>query len=218
MHSYLAERCPRIIGYVRWFDLPHGGGKDQGGDSSLIAPVRFCFLGFGSKAKGFDAFCEMAAESTKRYSSSRVVFECIGGRMRIPAGFEAFVRVPPSVGGMLSSGDYFQAISGIHYAVFPYRKEDYADRISAALLDAVLMGKPVICLRIPLFEHYFLEYPDIGYLCDSLDEMEKLVSRIASGPDWIAYGRQVQALSSFAGRFSVASAANRLVDVVEGRR
>ena len=45
-------------------------------------------------------------------------------------------------------------------------------------VDALSFGKPGIYLRNPFVEHYFERMGDIGYLCDSLDQVQETVESI----------------------------------------
>ena len=47
-------------------------------------------------------------------------------------------------------------------------------------MDAFRNAKPCIALRTPLFEEYFETMGNIGYLCQDLDEMRQVISRVTS--------------------------------------
>ena len=53
---------------------------------------------------------------------------------------------------------------------------------SATFLDALSYVKPGIYLRNPYVEYYFEQMGDIGYLCDSYEEMREVVLAILSFP------------------------------------
>lgn len=158
------------------------GWPDQGS-------VRFGFLGLASRSKGFDAFCRLANRVAERCGSSPASprFELVG---RVGADCTALQMVPgwdrveiDFRQQQMPRERYEQRVSELTYAVLPYAPEHYALVSSGAILDAFSYAKPCIALRNPLFEEYFSTMGDIGYLCDTEDEMFDVMSAlVACGP------------------------------------
>ncbi len=84
--------------------------------------------------------------------------------------------------------------SEISYSVFPYRKNNYVGRISGAIYDAFALGTPVIAFDIPCFSQYFQEYGDIGYLVQTVDEMEQIIANIIESNPWERYVEQQRSI------------------------
>lgn len=70
---------------------------------------------------------------------------------------------------------YDEKISSLHYSIFFYGKNDFILRSSAAFFDAIFYEKPIIALRNTFFEDVFKREGNIGYLCESLEEMAQLI-------------------------------------------
>jgi hypothetical protein len=66
----------------------------------------------------------------------------------------------------------------INYALFFHKRDNYRLSASGVFFDAISYLKPIIALRNPFFEYYFQIMGDIGYLCDSYEEMENLILKI----------------------------------------
>jgi hypothetical protein len=76
--------------------------------------------------------------------------------------------------------------------------------------------KPGIYLRTPYVEHYFNRLGDIGYLCDSYEEMRDLVLSLAH--EFPAERYQQQCANILAGRrlFEPATLAPKLRNILNG--
>lgn len=75
---------------------------------------------------------------------------------------------------------YDEKISGLHYSIFFYGKNDFILRSSAAFFDAIYYEKPIIALRNTFFDDVFKREGAIGYLCDNLEEMATLIQNFAA--------------------------------------
>jgi hypothetical protein len=71
----------------------------------------------------------------------------------------------------LDDENYHHFINLIDYAVFLFNDEFYRYSVSGTLYDAIYHLKPIVAIRTPFFEDYFLKYGNIGYLCDTYDDM-----------------------------------------------
>jgi hypothetical protein len=150
--------------------------------------TRFGFLGLGSMEKGFDGFCRIAAQATTAAGKARATFELVG---RLDARCRAdLMALDPShavtiasLGAPLPRDDYERRARGLTYAVLPYQSDHFLAS-SGAVLDAFAFARPCLALRTPLFEEYFRDMGDIGYLCDREEELAAVVERLAvEGPD-----------------------------------
>ena len=90
----------------------------------------------------------------------------------------------------LSSQEMKKQLSMIDYAVFLYSPNSYILTASGAVLDAFSFGKPIIALRTPLFEYLFKKMGDIGYLCNTYEEVKSTVLGLLQDPDHERYIQQ----------------------------
>ena len=66
----------------------------------------------------------------------------------------------------------------LHFAIFFYPATEYVFRSSGAITDAIALGIPIIALKHPYFNYLFSKGGDIGYLCDSYEDIVKVVNKL----------------------------------------
>jgi hypothetical protein len=80
----------------------------------------------------------------------------------------------------LSRKVYDEKIANLHYAIFFYGPNDFILRSSAAFFDAIFYEKPIIVLQSKFFEDLFQREGEIGYLCESLNDMAILIKELVT--------------------------------------
>jgi hypothetical protein len=81
-------------------------------------------------------------------------------------------------------------IDQLHFCVFFYPQDSYRLTASGAIFDALTHLKPIIAIRNPYFEYIFYKMGNIGYLCDTIDEMTVIIGRIVKERDVSEYRKQ----------------------------
>ncbi|HEX6813162.1 MAG TPA: hypothetical protein VF384_16180 [Planctomycetota bacterium] len=161
---------------------------------AVNSAVRVAFLGLATEAKGFGVFREVA-ERMARECPGRFEFTVVGSLP--PASDSRAVRAlarQPAV-EQISRPDYLAGLRAAHYVCLPFRGSHYDFAASGALLDAVANLRPVIALPTPVLTRMFRTH-DIGYLCQSPDEMVAVLRQVASAFPEHAYRAQVAALTA----------------------
>jgi glycosyltransferase involved in cell wall biosynthesis len=166
---------------------------------------------FGVSEKGFDTFAHVAARVRARHENAR--FSLVGFlNDRQPVG-----RWSDVVDGLaeapLTTGEYARRARNVTYALWTARPRQYRLTASASFVDAIAFGKPSIVLRNPFVEHYFDRLGDIGYLCDSVEEMVEIVESILRAFPEDRYRRQCRNLELGRRRFAPAAVAGRLAEI-----
>jgi hypothetical protein len=187
----LAERVPEIAGSLAAIPLPYRFPAAAPQPWPEDVPVRFGFLGAPRRAKGFHHFCALARASAS------------GSQTRVRAAFELVGRLSPDVEPPTDASAvrvhfsepptrsaYEDAVSRLSYVMLPYDQGVYGLQASGTMLDAFGFLKPCIVLRNPIFEDCFQHMGDIGYLCDSVEEMQSVVRSILEAPPIERYARQ----------------------------
>jgi glycosyltransferase involved in cell wall biosynthesis len=64
----------------------------------------------------------------------------------------------------------------VDYVFIPYQPGSYAFTVSGVLFDAIRYGKPIIALRTDVIDYYFKKYGNIGFLADTVDDLERIVN------------------------------------------
>jgi hypothetical protein len=77
---------------------------------------------------------------------------------------------------ILDDENYHNYIDMIDYAVFLFNSDFYRYTVSGTLYDAIFHLKPILAIRTPFFEDFFLKYGNIGYLCDTYNDMLRLLN------------------------------------------
>jgi hypothetical protein len=86
----------------------------------------------------------------------------------------------PATRGFLGREAFEREILGNDYALFLYPQGSYRFSVSGAFLDAVSLLRPVVALKNPYFEHCFEKMGDIGYLCDTPEQLGELVRELCA--------------------------------------
>lgn len=71
-----------------------------------------------------------------------------------------------------------QKISELDYALFFYGPDQFIFRASGAIFDVIEYEKPIIVLKHPYFDYLFAEAGNIGFMCNTLEDMEQLTQRL----------------------------------------
>ena len=151
----------------------------------MESPPRFGFIGAATNRKGFPDFCRVAREAAASFPEDRFVFELVGYvsdpnvRDAVESGalgdnLRHFVEMPQT-DTFLDGREYNRHLSRLTYSLLPHDKVTGALTSSASLLDAFAHALPCIAIRNSLFEECFQKMGDIGYLCDTYEEMRDTV-------------------------------------------
>ncbi|GFE62578.1 glycosyltransferase family 1 protein [Geobacter sp. AOG2] len=191
----LVARFPTMAPHVASIDLPYRFVQPYGHEPFANRTVTFGSLGVIRKAKGSDAFLRLANEVAASSRSWKSRFICVGPvidkKLRKLLGTAVTV---PSPDAPLSADDFAFHARQIDYAVFLHGADAYTLTASGALFDAFSYLKPLIALRNPFFVSYFEKMGNIGYLCDSYEDIKRVVRGILDNPPVNEYMLQRQAL------------------------
>ena len=176
----------------------------------LGQPMRFGFLGAASK--GFGAFCQLAQSITQDCPNAQ--FEMVGflGNAELPENAKQYVTGLSET--PLTSEEYGTRVESLTYCVGLDNPAHHRLAGSGTFVDGLLHAKPLIALRNPYLAYYFEIMGDIGYLCDSLDEVTACIKRILVEPPTERYARQVDNIVKGRAIFSPEAAAPKLRQVL----
>ncbi|MDR2098096.1 MAG: hypothetical protein LBP37_06215 [Spirochaetaceae bacterium] len=111
--------------------------------------------------------------------------------LKIPDGSKIKLRSKPE---MLSPEELDDYINMMDFCVFLYPSNYYLFTASGALLEAFAHLKPVVALHNPYFDYVFNKMVggggDVGYLCDTVDEMAYVIKEIVLTGDIERYNAQ----------------------------
>jgi hypothetical protein len=182
--------------------------------SFLPSPVCFGYFGVsGGRGKGFDRFFRLADELRGEFPEAR--FMMVGhlsteaDRMRFGAVQEDFPGAP------LPQAEYARRARQVTYAVSVTDPYVYRVGASTSFLDAISSVKPGIYLRNPYLEDCFVKMGDIGYLCDTLDDVRTCMRSVLSEFPASRYARQCRNIFTMRHIFEPATISTRLHTIVE---
>lgn len=178
------------------------------------AVVRFGCFGVVTATKGFTLFDRLARGAAGAVLPSE--WSLVG-----------FVRDEPDlarsydgpVKGVtakpLSPSEFRSRAIQVTYAVMVADPEKYRLIASASFLDTLAYVKPVVCLRNPYAEECFRRMGDIGYLCNTFDEMREVVRSLLSASCPEKYHRQKENILCGREAFAPQTIARTFRDILE---
>jgi hypothetical protein len=178
------------------FYLPYLRPYVELGRAGLTEPdhrhLRFGFVGMSGHTgdKGFDTFVRLANAIAPESEACEFV---IVGYYNGPADGKPvcpFLRRIPD--RPLSQEEFDVGMLELTYVVWTADPQHYRLTSSATFVDALTYLKPGIYLRNDYIEHYFDRMGDIGYLCDTYEDMLATIREIVAEFPKERYAQQVE--------------------------
>lgn len=159
----------------------------------LTYPVRVGLIGKATEGKGTASFLHAARHFKAKYGA-RVEFYLLGNVL--PGNsIEPFSVLDGPVSHVPLPRPVFRdLLRQLHFAFLPLQSQYYSWAASGALLDAITWLKPVIATPVPIVSDIFDRFGDIGYLCESDDQMQATLDCVLAEMDGHRYARQLDAL------------------------
>lgn len=160
----------------------------------------------------------LAEKFSEEVNAGKVSFQAIG---LITAGVIPYKNkwVTEAVGNLkedkpdyLSREAYESKLQQLDYSLFFYDVNQYVFRTSGAIIDAIATCTPFVVLKHPIFDYIFNEAGNVGFQCENLEEMEKLIKKIISKDEEVIqqYQKQVLNLMKIRQKLSVEDVADDL--------
>lgn len=155
--------------------------------------VNIGHLGIASRSKGSANFVQLAKENYLSGRGRQLVFRFVGHIN--DSGLEtADCVILPNSGTPLSQ-EYFDSLAmELDYAAYFYPRHAYDLVASGAFFDAFSYRIPIIALKNSFFEYYFQKFGDIGFLCENITEMRKVLDFIRMEETVDHYKKQQKAI------------------------
>ena len=141
-------------------------------------PIKIGMIGYVRKAKNMSDVINLAKNLAVEISEKKIDFSITDAAaincedLRL-----AGINVPEGK-KKLSMEEYYNKINNLDYVLFFYSKNMYQFTASGPFFDALLLEKPIIALKNSYFDYMFKKYGEFGILCDSIDEMTRLIKKI----------------------------------------
>lgn len=170
------------------------------------------WLGTLNRGKGGNLLLEILKSLELR--NVKIPFELVGfvNDPGFVSAIQKYFKTPLSQ-SPIARNDFWSKSNQIDYTLFLYESQTYIYKASGALFDAISIEKPIIALRNPFFEYYFNVEPNIGWLCDSLDEIVDCITHLQKNGNPY-YSNQVRALISLKQKLSLEQTALELSNIL----
>jgi hypothetical protein len=213
IHGFVVQFMPKAARHFSPLDLCYFWDAHETRPVENPKPVRFGYFGVNGKNKGFDTFHQLAVETRQAVSDTEFVMV---GFVRSPDECTKYQEAIASVGAQpLHRDEFASRAASITYAVWTGNPGHYRLTASASFLDVLSHVKPGVYLRNPYIEHYFDKMGDIGYLCDSRDEMRDLLRSLATEFPAERYARQCEHIIRGRSVFEPATLAPKLRTIMD---
>lgn len=220
----LEREFPWICSKMRSIAHPYLFDRNQPENNGLQNLNKFAFVGLGSYSKGFPKFLDLMQKFTEeRNPVFRPHFYFIGSASADCKDlFDDFKAMPaashlwyPASPGKMPLAEYRQMITKVDYLIMPHNPLFYKLVFSGSALDALALLKPIIVLKSPFFAYLFKNIGDVGYMCESIEEMYALISDIMHSPSRSRYAAQVKNLERGRSFFDPRSVALEMESILE---
>lgn len=138
--------------------------------------LTFGSIGFGSAKKGTSDFFWLAKETCERSKCTKFVYL---GKVDLTVETNDHVKILGR-DRPLSRNHIEEAMKDVNFLIFMYPPDSYQYTVSGAFFDALIYLKPIIVLRNAFFEYMFSLLGNIGFICDSRDDMGLLLNKLAN--------------------------------------
>lgn len=193
-----------------WINMPYLYPADSEPRDLPSANISFFFLGGSREEKGFHHFCDFTRRFADKSEFGSPRFVLLGKLSWIPDNYSADLPIHvPGAGGRVARDEYASLARSAHYAVMPSDAVRYAKMASASICDTIAYRIPLIALDVPAVRRFFDQFGDIGYCCQSPDEIARTIESILHDPPGERYMQQQQRLSEAAHALSPENQAER---------
>ena len=144
-------------------------------------------VGVLNEFKGFYRLQNLVELLREKIEEGRLSVSVIGRLENVMPVHQDLIQYSTLGNSLLPREKFSQLICGLDYVLFLYNTESYKLIASGAIFDAISFGKPIIALRNDYFVAVFERCGEIGYLCNSLDEICQLVVKLIDNPDMATY-------------------------------
>jgi hypothetical protein len=215
VYRSLTQVQPTLVTHFRVIDLPNFEYDDLCEDQNWniqSGRLIFGYLGVGNITKGFGSFARIAQEC--RRLDKQVEFLLVGylSTFRDHVDYSCVTGVTEHP---LSVEEYRRRAFSLTYVINTANPEFHRLAPSSSFLDALFYGKPGIYLRNSYVEYCFGLMGDIGYLCDSYEEMVDTIKSIIMEFPSVRYEHQVENIRKGRVIFKPKTLAPRLREIVD---
>lgn len=144
---------------------------------------RFAAVGSISPQKGLNQIINLARKTKNLLNNGTIKITLLGRIYTSKAHLdEHLISYLPGFNAPLARYAIDNALKTQDFVLFFYPKEGYKLAASGAIFDAINFEIPIIALKNDYFTYLFEKYGEMGFLVDSVEEIEATVRSVASIP------------------------------------
>lgn len=189
------KKIPSIRDYSMILDHPICQDRSYKTDEKSVfgRTFRFGFLGAPLDNKGFKVFYNLAKHvKSKKITAEKSEFFCpsLVGLSSDYDDVKKYISLPDK--NIPNTEQYYiDQCNGMTYSIFCASKGNYKYHASGSVFDSLKAFCPVICLGTDYCRSLFEKFGDIGYLCESEEELVATVEALLINPQNQRYLQQV---------------------------
>jgi hypothetical protein len=168
--------------------------------------IIFGHIGLALLKKSSDLFFQLASRHRTAINTGKVEFQLVG-RIEHDLVVEdsGLVKLLAKDNQSLNQSEYEQHLLAMDYAIFTFNNNNYVYRTSGSVIDAITFNKPIIALKHRYFNYLFEVAGNIGFLCNDIDELDMLLTKIIEkDPELLGqYNVQVQNMNRLSKTYAV---------------
>jgi hypothetical protein len=173
----LLEEIPEVKNKVFWIDHPYKYSVVPH-ENMISFPLVIGSIGIASKTKNTHFIFKLSDILEDIVVNKNLRFKILGKSMKDILPFQNNNVEYTYQNVMIPKDEYQRDIELLHYIIFFYDNNFYSLSPSGVFFDAVEFEKPIIALKSDLFIYYFERFGNIGYLCDSLEDISILLKEL----------------------------------------
>ncbi|GHV40965.1 hypothetical protein AGMMS49546_15870 [Spirochaetia bacterium] len=146
-----------------------------------VKSINFGVIAGGARYKGAHLLFDLEKE-LQEYTNRIEFYQkgCFENDIAIPADTRVHIVDDKDLVALSSLNSL---VNKLNYCIFFYPCDSYKLGSSGALTMALAHLKPIIAFRNPYFEYLFAKLGNIGYLCNTFDEMVSIIKNILNDND-----------------------------------
>lgn len=177
---YLPERVlKRVITMVHPY---HYSFDNVANDFQIDAkPILFGAIGTQMLTKNSNFVFRLASYFKEEVLAGDLKFVTIGKVLPEISPYENELVVQLYANSFVPQSIFESEVRKLNFVLFFYDSSSYQLCASGAIFEVIKSGIPVISICNEYFKWLFAEFGELGFLCEDLNEMQNLITRIMKG-------------------------------------
>lgn len=161
-------------------------------------PIKIANVGTALMLKNSHFLFELAEKCNQLIDAGKIQFTQIGNvSTEVYKYANSNVKILHHSGSFIHTVDFEKSLMEADYFVYFFTHGSYYDLCaSGTFFDAIKYNKPIIALSNTFFDYYFEKLGNIGYLCNSLEEMKLVIEKITLDSNVEIYKQQIRNLNA----------------------